>query len=76
MKYFLKTFIGELLRRRQQALAQDIQEGKASALLDITGMLMDCHDLLVVCILLPYLELHNLNHPFELGEGVLTAKGG
>ena len=57
-------------------MAQDIQKHKASALLDITGMLMDCHDLLVVCILPLYLELHNLNHPLKLGVGVLMAKGG
>ena len=57
-------------------MAQDIQKRKASALLDITGMLVDCHDLLVVCILLLYLELHNLDHPLELGVGVLMVKGG
>ena len=57
-------------------MAQDIQEHKASVLLDITGMLVDCHNLLVVCILLLYLELRNLDHPLELGVGVLTVKGG
>ena len=57
-------------------MAQDIQGHKASALLDITGMLVDCHDLLVVCILTLYLELCNLNHVLELGAGVLTGKGG
>ena len=57
-------------------MAQDIQKRKASVLLDITGMLVDCHDLLVVCILLLYLELHNLDHPLELGVGVFMVKGG
>ena len=57
-------------------MAQDIQKCKASVLLDITGTLVDCHDLLVVCILPLYLELHNINHLLELGVGVLMAKGG
>ena len=57
-------YLGALLR--QQTLAQDIQERKASALLDITGAvldiacpLLDSHQVLVVLALLLPLLLHS-----------------
>ena len=57
----------ELLLRRQQGLVQDIQEHKASALLDITRTLVHGHQVLVELLLVLLLVLCNHNYHVQLG---------